>query len=391
MKNEYFSNIYNKLLTNQYFHIIITILDYIIILIVQLDIVSSKFIKTPDNPIIILNISSKLTNIFTLISSAFKGCFLAFISIIIITYYLVLTNKKFKGNTVLFIIINIFEIFIFRLLIIFYFSIIFSFNELLILYLSIIITIIILYIIIKDFMNNHLYYFVPNFMIFPYDSYSSLTDIFNTIIKFILALAIQIHTINVKRFFYLIAIICQLIIFIISCNIFLYKSYFIMSNIFLNKTRFALISSTIIIHLVVTIIGTQQINEIIFLIVLLNIFLFIFIVVYAFYDPYRQIKIDTNENVENLYNYFFIISYNKNKNYILEEKLEKHFLSCGKCKMCKKLQKYTINKTNNNILYKIIYKNHNSLTKTFNDIIRNLIIYGKQTLQRNKKNRKRYN
>ena len=382
IKNEYFSNIYRKLLTNKYLHIIITILDYFIILIVQLDLVSSKFIKVSYNPNKILNISSTITNIFALIATSAKIVILIIICILIISYYLVLTNKKLKENVIFYILINFFEIFIFRLLIIFYFSIIFSFTQL-ILFLSIILNAFIVYIIIKNFLNNHLYYFVPDFMIFPYDSYSSLTDTFNTIIKFVVALAIQIKNTSTKRFLYLISIICQFIIFFISCNIFLYKSYYIMNNILLNKVRFSLISGTVIIHFITLIIKTQQINEILFLIVVINIFIFIFISIYSFYDPYNQIRIDTNENIENIYNYFFIISHNRNKHYILEEKLEKHFLSCGKCKICKKLQKYSISKTNNNILYKIIYNNHTTLSKTINDIIRNIIIYGKQTLQNN--------
>ena len=189
-KNEYFSNIYINLFTNQYFHIIITIIEYAINLILQLDVISSSFKQISYNPIAILNFSSTLTMTFKSISIIFKLFFFIIMKIIIISYYFILKTKRYKQNILLNIFINFFEIFLFRLLMVFYFSIIFSFNIMLLLILSVILTLFILIIIIQNFMNNHLFYFVPDFMVFPYDSYSSITDSFNLIIKFLLALTL---------------------------------------------------------------------------------------------------------------------------------------------------------------------------------------------------------
>ena len=137
------------------------------------------------------------------------------------------------------IVMNIFEIFIFRFLFIIICHILFSIENNTVLLIFFIISIPIIAIIIHSFLINHLYYFSPHFVIYPYDYFSSFNDIFHLIQKYIICISLQSSNINLNQFLFIIVFIMQMICFLFSAYILYFKSYYIMNNIFLNKVRFS--------------------------------------------------------------------------------------------------------------------------------------------------------
>ena len=59
-----------------------------------------------------------------------------------------------------------------------------------------------IYLIINNFINNHLYYFVPEFIDYPYDEFSSIFDTILVISKLSLTAAGSINNLQLKKFFF---------------------------------------------------------------------------------------------------------------------------------------------------------------------------------------------
>ena len=142
-----------------------------------------------------------------------------------------------------------------------------------------------------------------------------------------------------------------------------------MNNIFLSKTRIAFIFSTVLINIILILLGNNSSRGNNFVAVIINIIIISFIVIQVFYNPYKYVFFDNNENIENLYFYFYIIDHIKNDSYILEEKLKEHYERCKSCELCQKLKKHLTNKFDNKKLYKILYKYNAILSKIINELI----------------------
>ena len=156
-----------------------------------------------------------------------------------------------------------------------------------------------------------------------------------------------------------------------------------MSNIFLNKARFSFLLSTILVNLLMIVLGKNNLKGTSFLIILINIYFIFFIIIQIFYDPYKYAFFSTDESIENLYFYFYIIDHHKNESFMLEEKLEKHCSLCKNCELCNKLKKYLLNKVNYKNIYKILYKDIGILSKIMNELVHSLLIHGKQYIKNN--------
>ena len=103
-----------------------------------------------------------------------------------------------------------------------------------------------------------------------------------------------------------------------------------------------------------------------------------------FYDPYQFIKFGKDDNEENAIFYFFVLDKDKNKNLLLETKIEKHISKCGRCNLCKKYKGIGVKEKFENIdMYYIIYNNQNYLLNLINKIIRGIRIYGKNSIASN--------
>ena len=158
---------------------------------------------------------------------------------------------------------------------------------------------------------NHLYYFSLKLVSYPFDYYSSMSDIFHLTEKILLSISVHSFNKNVQKFSFIIAFILQVIFLFFSIYILLFKSYYFMNNIFLNKARFSFILSYIFINVIMIVLGHDNINNSFFPIIIWNIFIMLFIITQMFYDPYKYVHFDKDENIENIYYYFFLID-NKN-------------------------------------------------------------------------------
>ena len=57
------------------------------------------------------------------------------------------------------------------------------------------------YLVINNFLYNHLYYYVPEFVDYPYDEFSSMFDIYSFILKIIISIASDSSNQDLGRFF----------------------------------------------------------------------------------------------------------------------------------------------------------------------------------------------
>jgi len=218
---------------------------------------------------------------------------------------------------------------------------------------------------------------------YPYDYYSSLNDIFHLFQKYFICIPLQKSNININKFIFINVFILQMISLAYSAYIFYSKSYYIMSNSFLNKARFSFNLSTTLINLIMIVLGTNNIKGASFFFLCLNVYIILFIITQIFYNPYNYIYFDTDENIENIYFYFYIIDHIKNQDFILEEKIEKHISSCRSCDLCLKVKKFLRSKFDYKKVFKVLYKNNCAFTKLMNEIIHCLLDNGKQSLKNN--------
>ena len=383
-KNEYFCNCYNIIILNKIFHLIILFLEYIFTLDIEIAIFMNQFNNNYKNigKFVSYNIYFFLINIIGSTPVYIKLIIILIIFISIIIYYIFfniyLIKKKYKIKDI---IINIFEILIFRTFFIILLQTLFSMNNSN-LFICVILLVPTVFILFNNFSINHLYYFVPHFMNYPYDYYTSKNDIIHLFIKIFITIALYTSNKNINKFLFLLAFLGQAICFIYSIYVFYYKSYIIMNNTFLNKARFSFILSSLIIIIMLIISGSNNINNS-FPIIILNVFIMFFIFIQIFYEPYDFVFFGQYENVGNIYFYFFIIDRCKNQSFLLEEKLEKHYSICKNCDLCLKLKKFFQNKINYRNIYKILYKDITIFDKIINELIHEVLENGINSIKYN--------
>ena len=367
--NEYFSNCYHGVISNKYILSIIIFIEYVLTLSIQI----IGFIRQlNDNNGEVIS-----KNNFHLFYIEMINSLKIYVKIIII-----FSKQLFKRIFICKIIINIFEIFLFRLFFVIICHILFSINDILFL-LFIILFIPIIKIISFNFLMNHLYYFALKLMSYPFDYYSSISDIFHLIEKILLCISIHSSKVNLQKFLFIVVFIIQIVFLFFSIYILLFKSYYIMNNIFLNKARFSFALSTVFVNIIMIALGHENINNFTFPLIIWNVFIIFFIIIQMYYDPYKYMHFDTDENIENIYYYFFLIDHMKNESFILEEKIENHYQSCQKCNLCKNLKNYLSSNTDYKKLYNIIYKDFSILSVTINELIHNILTNGKESLKNN--------
>ena len=338
-KNEYFSNCYHGVISNKYILSIIFFIEYVLTLSIQIigfiwllnDNIGEVITKNNFLFIYIEKINSLKIYV--------KIIIILIIFILIVIYNYIFSKHLFERIFIYKLIINIFEIFLFRLFFVIICHVLFSINSIILL-LFLILFIPIIKIISFNFLMNHLYYFSLKFMSYPFDYYSSISDIFHLIEKILLCISVHSLNINVQKFLFIIVFIIQIVFLFFSIYVLLFKSYYIMNNIFLNKSRFSFALSTVFVIIIMIALGHENINCLTFSLIIWNVFAIFFIITQMFYDPYKYVHFDSDENVENIYYYFFLIDHMKNESFILEEKIENHYQSCQKCNLCKNLKNF---------------------------------------------------
>ena len=382
-KNEYFSNSYRVIIAKKRFHFIFLLLEYLITYISQITLytIKFKFNLTEDLS------SSYFYAIFiqqiNKLSEYIKLLIIIIIFVSIFFYFFIYNKFSFENENIFStIIINIFEIAIFRLILIIIFHILFAIKGIPGLIL-IIVLIPVLYLIIKNFIVTHLHFFSPHFVVYPYDYYSSTNDVFHIFEKLLISISLQSSNKYLNSFLFICCFILQFVNFLISIYIFYNKSYYIMSNIFLNKIRFSLIASSVINNIILILLGNKNYILYTFLLIAINIFLGIFLFVLIFYNPYSFVHFSNDDNIENLYFYYYIIDHLRNDNFILEEKLREHFFKCQRCNLCKNLKNFLNKKKCYKIVYRVLYNKVDVLEHTMNELIHTVLVKGKEGLKNN--------
>ena len=331
--NNYLSNSYRILTRSKTIHFFCILIEMIINVLQELE-VFTKIFKIEEK--LSLNYILYITGIFDNWNIYFKFATMVFLIILIDFLYLIYTKNNYKSKSIgNIIIINILELFFFRTAVQIYFNFYFTMRQEFFIFACIFLFIHI-YLVISNFFYNHLFYFVPEFINYPYDEFTSLFDIILFSTKIILATIATTDNIALGKFLFLALLIIQ----IFFCLYFTYKlkyhSYLFMKNSILNKTKVCFFFSQTFIVIFTIFIGIMEIKRALFAIMCVSVVVIFMCIIYLLYDPFNYITIKTETKMENLFFYFYILSEKNDYNFLFENKLNVHYKLCGYCELCRK-------------------------------------------------------
>ena len=286
-----------------------------------------------------LNYISYITNQYDKLAISLKIVIILFLIIIPDSLYFVLCKKSFKKNYIsISIISNVLELFYFRTILIILLNLFFTLPNIYFL-ISLVFLIPHINLIIKNFLYNHLYYFVPVFIEYSFDEFTSLFDIILIFSKIILSVACNSKN-SIGKFCFIILIISQIFF---SCY-FIYKlrnqSYLFMKNSFLNKTKLIFFFANTIIIIIALLFGRDEIITVLFLILCIGVFFILMVYMYLMYNPFHFIKINRDTPIENIFFYLYILSEKNDLEFLIENEINEHYEKCGLCSLCKKYVQY---------------------------------------------------
>ena len=316
------------------------------------------------------------------ISDFIKSSLYLIIIIIIVLNSIILNNFRLKINFFIQIMINLSELLFYRTLSLFFFNYLFI-QKVIFLVINFIFTILYIIILFSNFIYNHLSLFIPNITSYPFDTFSMIIDLHFIIIK--LSISISRMTLNtyISEFFFIISILIIYILCIYLSYLLIYKSYYLMNNHSLNKIRYSLLLSLSILIIFLFIIDRTNINNIFYIICNFNLIIIFVSFINYFYNPYKFVVFGKDDNIENIYFYFFIFDRDKNSNLLLEEKIEEHLSKCNKCNLCKKYKNIQMENNKELDLYTIISNSKNPIFSLMNKLIRDLKKNGKKSFVNN--------
>ena len=379
-RENYFINSYKNLTRIKFIHILSVLIEIFLNIFLELEIILRGFKSeniTKNNTG--LNYVSFITNNFNKIQILIRLGIITLLILIFNSLYLLIKIKKFKlSHMYIKIIVNLIELIYFRAFMLLNFNLFFTLKGEYFL-IGCLFFIPQLLLIINNFLYNHLYYFVPDFIEYPYDEFSSIFDIVFLSIKLLLSISSTTNRSGLGKFCFLILFLEQ----IFFCFYFLYKlknhSYLFMKNSFLNRTKVCLFFTKTIIIVFAVLLGKNAILNTLFLCICIILFLIIMIYMYFIYNPFYHIKIKRETPMENIFFYFFVLSEKNDYEFIIRDKINEHYKNCGTCVLCQNFRKYSnkykTTKTSDDELEKFIneenYKyneNNNKLMNLF-DII----------------------
>ena len=377
IKTNYLTLTYKILITSKIIHSFLFLLEMSTITLQMAEIYYNNYNENNKNNIYFSPYSLLLMKINTLANPIKTIICFALIAIIIISFF-IFNFTRLNLNLISKIMINLIELLFNRALSLFLFNFLLNINDYY-LFLSIVFSIPYIIIIIIDIYKNHLSLFFPSLIRYPYDTFSMLIDFHLLGIKILISLSSASINQNISKFFYILSIATFFVLLIYLTFLLFYKSYYLMNNSFLNKQRYSIILSFGIIIIFILLIDKQQINNIYFIVCYFNILLICLFLVNYIYSPYKFSKFGKDDNIENSLYYFFIFDRNKNKNLLIEEKIEEHLSMCQRCELCEKYNMIKDKKENEEIdLYKIIYNGKDVIFNLLNKIIRILKKSGKK-------------
>ena len=402
--DNYLVNCYKHLTRIKLIHFIFILIEMLLNTLQELEIFLKNFNSQEIK--VQINYISNITNLFNKLEIVVKLIIIILIVIIFDTIFFLLKKKRLKKEYIIItILVNILELFYFRTFTLILLNLFFTLPDI---YFPISCLFLFphIYIIINHFLYNHLYYFVPKFIEYPYDEFSSLFDIVLLFIKIFLSASMSTSDSGFEKF-------CSLIFYFIQiwfCIYFIIKlknhSYLFMKNSFLNKTKFCFFLIKTIIIIFSLILGRNEIMNILFLILSIVTIFIIMTYIYLIYNPLHYIKIKREAPLENIFFYLFILSDTDKIDFLFEIKIKEHYEKCGICNLCKKYFKYLNSnqkkiekeedekksfireeKINNNIklinLFDIIYNGENKYFQLIKKITLNYKKKGKETFNNN--------
>ena len=383
----YYQILNNSIIKSKVFHFIFITLDSIILLIKIIDIYHTNYNINPSS-IKYINLSYLMSE-FPIIIKLLPLIIYLILGYVIIIIYLLTSIQKLVNKCDK-IVINIFEFFIIRFLFIFIFELLFDLSSYLF-FLFLILSMPFLAFIFFNFSFFHLTGFMLKIVEFPYDNFSSICEVQKTFIKIIIAISETTQSAILSKLMFFFQFVIMIICLIYNTYVIFYKSYYLMNNELFSKTRYSNLLSSVVIQLFMFLLKPEEIYSKSYIINFIGIYILIILFIFLFYNPYNYIIIDTAENKENLYYYFFLMDRDKNITIFLEEKIKKHIDKCNSCSLCDKYQQYI----NNNIiefendpekdknLFNILYNGNDKSLFLFNNMITNVKKYGINFLYHN--------
>ena len=297
--------------------------------------------------------------------------------------FLLINFLRFKVNIFTKVIINLSELLFNRVLVLFLFNYLSMFNGVFFI-INIIFTITFVIGLIINFYLNNLFLFFPSIVNYPYDSFSMIIDLHLLIMKIFLTISGMATNENISKFCFIISILILFILLFYLSYLMIQKSYYLMNNCHLNKIRFSIILGCCFMTLLILAIDKADFSNIFYIISYCNIALIGIIFICYLYDPYQFSKFDKDNNIENIFYYFFILDRDKNSYFLLEEKIGEHISKCNRCNLCKKYNYLKTKNKNGEIdLFNIISNNDNIIFNALNKIIRAVRKYGKNNFVNN--------
>ena len=349
--NNYLSNCYRHLIRYKGIHFIFILIEILLNIFQEIEVfindykLDNALNNKPD-----INLVTYITLKFCKIKNIIKLIIIIAFIVIFDLLYTILKLKSIQIKHICFsILVNILEIIIFRTVTIIFLNLFFTLEkELLIIGLIFLIPHLLLT--INNFLYNHLYYFVPQFIDYPYDEFSSLYDIILFIIKFFLSIAGTTNNSELGKFCFIIMFVLQILFSLYFIYILTNHSYYFMKNSFLNITKVSLFFTNTITLIIIFLFGKDEIITTLFLIISICVLLTIMSYMYSIYNPFSHIIIKRETPLENIFFYLYILSEKNDFNFLFENKINKHFEKCGICDLCNKYIKYKNRFKQKNIL-----------------------------------------
>ena len=376
--NNYLANCYKYLVRSKFLHFLAILLETLLNIFQELHIYMKDYEPKKDEYKIFFDFFQITSEKFQNLSSLIKILIiLLYIIVFDVIYYFLGKIKCKKDNIYISILFNIIEIFFFRISMLFILNIYccLSYKYFFILLILIISH---LYITFYHFLYNHLFIFVPIFIEYPYDEFSSLFDIFSLVIKILLSIIGNNTNVSVRKCVYIITMIFQIYCCIYFIYQLFYHSYLFMKNLFLNKTKVALFFIQTFVFILAELLGKRGILNISFIIIIICLFFITISSVYLIYDPRIYINFNRETPDDNMYFYLFILSYEHQPCYVIENKINSHYEGCGICNLCIKYHNYLFltfdyieAEENEKLTFinKDVYKKEDRLINLFFDIL----------------------
>ena len=345
--NNYLPNCYKYLIRANLFHFVFTFLETLLNIIQELYIFLKGYNPEKEDERNTLNVLTFFPEHIKNLSIEIKVLIvLLYLLIFDGVYYILGKYKCKKSNIYISILFNFIELFYFRISMLLFLSVYCCLSSLcIVIFLFLLVPHI--YITFYHFHYNHLYVFVPSFIIYPFDEFSSLFDICSLVIKILFSIVGYTNNNYLKKNFYVITFILQIIFCIYFINDLINHSYLLMKNTALNKAKVSLFFIQTILLIYAQIMGAKGILNISFFIIFIFIFIIVLLYTFMLYDPYHHINIKRETPNENMIFFLFLLSNEMEPFIMIEKHISIHYEICGICGLCNKFKNYLNQNTKN--------------------------------------------